>query len=268
MITDADLAVLIPLWRRTKNIARVWASIRASTPNAVIVFIGSDGDDKMRRGMGEMLEQTGGDAHTYLILLDGAGGGRGDYAHKINAGYEATTQPLLFTGADDLEPEPGWFEAAAALIDIPEEAITVLERDGHSGLLIGPGRVPRVGVVGTNDRCNGRTVEGIHSTHSLVARWYADQGGSVDQDHMIYHEDYWHEYCDDELVETAMRRDAYAHLFDPAVVHNHPLANRAADDETYQRGRARSRESRRVFLRRRRLWRGGQPGTYQRKVLG
>ena len=119
--------------------------------------------------------------------------------------------------------------------------------------------VSHIGVVGTNDKCNARTYDPQtpgypHATHSLVARWYADQGASWDGPNIIYHEGYEHEYCDDELVQTALVRGSYAHALDSVVAHMHPNIGAAPDDETYQRGRSRTRMSRVLYRHRARLW--------------
>lgn len=256
MITDADLSIIIPLWSRTTNIERVYRSAREATPHCTIKFVVSDEDDDVWRALDRELHDETRNGLAQIEPVPGAGGDRGDYARKINTGYRESSTPLIFTAADDVMFYPGWFETAAAFIDIPDETITVLRGDGYSGLLTGPGKLPRIGVVGTNDLCNRRVIDGLHSTHSLVARWYADQGCCIDQDHVIYHEGYWHEYCDDELVQTAMRRGAYAHAGSAIVEHLHPLVGKADDDDTYRRGRERSRMSRRLFLERRRLWGG------------
>lgn len=153
----------------------------------------------------------------------------GDYQRKINEGYRHTDEPLLFTGACDLRFHPGWFEECAA------------QMVGH------------VGVVGTNDLCNRRT-RFHHSTHSLVTRDYADLG-TIDQPRTIYHEGYPHEFCDDELVETAKRRGAYVHARDAIVEHLHPMNGQAPMDELYAQQGERIAAGRALFRERRRLWR-------------
>jgi len=253
MLTDDELVIVLPVLRRPHRIEPVWTSARTATPGARIVFVASPDD----RATLDALDALG---HDYLTTT-WAGGERGDYARKINLGYRSTTERLIFTGADDLSFHPGWYELAAAMIDVPEQVTTVLS---GGATLVGPKTVPRIGVVGTKDICNDRTMRGEHSTHSLVARWYADQGGCAEQSAIIYHEGYFHEYCDDELVQTAMSRRAYAHS-EAVVEHlhpnrngNHPRPNEltVADDETYRIGRARSRLSRRVFMHRQQLWQG------------
>jgi glycosyltransferase involved in cell wall biosynthesis len=222
-MTGDDLTIIVPLWRRTKNIGRVYESAWAATPDAQILFVVSEGDHAVLEVIDELVDAE-------YLLVGGPGGEAGDYARKINAGYRASALDWVFTGADDLIFHPGWYEAArdVALID--------------------------TGVIGTVDLCNGRTINGEHSTHSLVARWYADFGGSMDADHMIYHEGYVHEYCDDELVQTAMMRGAYAHAFDAVVEHRHMLIDPALDDPVYRHGRRFTRLSRRLYLRRKMLW--------------
>ena len=257
-----DLTILIPVLRRPWRIAHVYESARAATPDAQILFIASP-DDGAELGA---LDAFG----VEYIVTTWPGGDRGDYARKINLGYLHSSRPVLFTGADDLDFHPDWYERARPLLEVPDEVVQVMPA---GGVLIGPGKIPQIGVVGTMDTCNARTMDmwngeprvPTHSTHSLVARWYADQGGSPDRDHMIYFTEYWHEYCDDELIGTAMARGAYAHS-DAVVEHLHP--NRDAGDhpnpndvpvpldEVYLLGRERSRLSRRIFFARRRLWQG------------
>jgi hypothetical protein len=233
-VTSDDLAIAIPLFRRVKNIDRVYNSAMAATPDANVMFAASDGDAAVR----EALEAR---CLNHLVL-PGEGGEPGDYARKINWIYRATREPLIFTGADDLLFHDHWYEAARDLMG------TVLNDEEYEDNPMG------VGVVGTRDLCNQRTMDGSHSTHSLVARWYANQGGPIDQDRAIYHEGYVHEYCDDELVQVAMKRGAYAHSFGPPVEHVHMLRDASLDDDTYRHGRERTRLSRRTFMYRSRMW--------------
>jgi glycosyltransferase involved in cell wall biosynthesis len=236
--TGTDLAIIIPLWLRTKNIARVYESATTATPDANVLFVASEGDVYVRETLeGFCLNH---------ILTPGPGGDRGDYARKINVGYRETREPFIFTGADDILFDPGWYAPARALIS---EGDTLVDDEGVEFYRMGG-----VGVVGTVDGCNGRTMDGTHSTHTLVARWYADQGGPVDEDHAIYFEGYYHEYCDDELCRVAMVRGAYAHSFDSLVRHDHMLLDPSLDDDTYRHGRGFTRMSRRLFLQRRRMW--------------
>jgi hypothetical protein len=156
----------------------------------------------------------------------------GDYARKVNAAYVATTEPLMFLGADDLHFHPGWLEAATAKLG------------------------GRVGVVGTNDLGNPRVLAGRHATHSLVTRAYADQHGTIDEPGKILHEGYVHEYVDDELVGTARKRKAFAMALDSHVEHLHPHWHPEVPvDELYEAQAARLATSRPLYRKRSRLWR-------------
>lgn len=216
---SADLAILVPMLGRPHRIAPLLASIREATPDAHVLFLVTPTDVQVRQ---ELARQ-----HCHHLAVPRRP--TGDYARKINTGYRATTQPYLFTAADDLRFHPGWFEAALAQI------------------------TPQVGVVGTNDLGSPRVMSGQHATHSLVTRWYADLG-TIDQPHAIYHEGYVHEYVDDELVGTAKKRGAWAFAESAHVEHLHPDWGKAPTDAMYAKQRGRMRASRNLYNQRRRLW--------------
>jgi glycosyltransferase involved in cell wall biosynthesis len=155
----------------------------------------------------------------------------GDYARKVNAAYEQTDEPFLFLGADDLRFHWGWLSAA-------------MKRMAD----------PAVGVVGTQDQGNARVLAGIHSTHSLVRRAYIDAYGTIDTPRRVLHEDYWHEYVDDELIGTAKHRGAWAFAADSTVEHLHPHYGKAPTDDVYERQRERMSHSRQLYRYRSRLW--------------
>lgn len=155
-----------------------------------------------------------------LIELDGT------YAEKINAGVRSTEAELLFLGADDLDFHVGWLEAARKLM------------------------VDGIGVVGVNDLIP-RTRD--HATHFLMARWYAEQP-TIDDGEGPLHTGYSHWRIDDELIATAKKRRVYAYAEDSYVEHLHPFANKAPDDATYEKGRARMRIDNKLFARRQALW--------------
>jgi hypothetical protein len=209
------LVILVPVLDRPHRVSPLLASIRAATPSARVLFI-CDPDDHA--------EQSAVREHALEpLIVDG------NYARKINAGSRATTEPLIFLGADDLHFHPGWFEAATTHLT-----------DG-------------IGVVGTNDLCNRRVIRGDHSTHSLVTRDYLKRG-TIDEPDKLLHEAYPHEYVDDEFVQTAQTRSAYAHAHDAIVEHLHPMAGKAPMDHLYAAQRQRMRRGRRIYLARRPLW--------------
>lgn len=210
-----DLAIIVPVLRRPQNVAPLIESIAATTADWSVLFV-CDPDDSEEH---DAIRQT-----DQQMIAPG-----GNYAHKINCGVLATTAPLIFTGADDLRFHGGWLEKA-------KQKLT-----------------PGIGVVGTNDLCNARTMKGIHSTHSLVTREYA-QLGTIDQPDRLLHEGYPHEFVDDEFVATAKSRGSYAHALESIVEHLHPQVGKAPSDALYAEQPRRMRAGRRLYLKREPLW--------------
>lgn len=215
-----DLVVIVPMLGRPHRVRPVLESFGA-TADCRVLFVCSPDDTPVRAE----IAAAGGEHICVAKRFP-----RGDYAIKVNVAYRATSEPLLFLAADDLDPHPGWFDAATALLS-----------DG-------------VGVVGTNDLTNPRTANGAHSTHSLVTRAYADELGTIDEPGQVLHEGYWHEFVDDELVGTAKARGAFAHAADSHVEHLHPMGGKAPMDAMYRMQAKRMRVSRPLFERRRQLW--------------
>lgn len=216
----SDVVILVPMLGRPHRVQPLLDSIDASTPAAQVLFCVSPDD------------------HEVHAAIDAAGRERitvrwakfGDYARKVNAGYRTTGAPLIFLGADDLRFHPGWLTAARAQL------------------------TPGVGVVGTNDLGSPRVKSGEHATHCLVTRDYVDRYGVIDRPGAVMHEGYWHEFVDDELVETAKHRGAWAFAADSHVEHLHPNWGKSPTDPLYDQQRQRMRHSRPLYLRRRHLW--------------
>lgn len=213
-----NVAILVPMLRRAHRVAPLLESIGETAPDARVVFVCSPGDT-------QVLEAV--QPHQHLVV---DGPFPGDYARKINAGVEATTEPLVFMGADDLLFHPGWLEAATARL------------------------TAGIGVVGTNDLGSKRVMAGVHSTHSLVTRDYIERFGTIDEPGRALHEGYPHEFVDDELVQTAMARNAWAFAPDSIVEHLHPSWGKAPTDELYDQQADRMARGRRIYRERRRLW--------------
>ncbi len=218
------IAVIVPVLGRPQNAAPLAESLNASTDGAYLVFVASPGDSSQF----DACVETG-----CLTLEMDRRAGPGDYARKIQHGYEQTVSPLVLLAADDLRFQPGWLEAVERIAD---------EYD--------------VGVIGTNDNANPSVKAGRHSTHPVVRRCYIDRyGGSVGEPGQVYHQGYDHNWVDCELVETAKARGCYAHAHDALVTHHHPLYDhRIKRDATYAKGNAREREDAALFRSRRHLW--------------
>jgi glycosyltransferase involved in cell wall biosynthesis len=212
---EHELVIIIPTKDRPQNVARVLASIRETTPDARVLFVVEPSDEATHRAV----EAEGGE----MLVVHGG------YAKKINRAVQATTEPLIFQGADDLIFHPGWFEAAR-------------------------GRLTEgIGVVGTNDLALKRVMAGVHSTHALITRDYAKRG-TIDNPARLLHEGYWHECVDEEFVETAMARNAFAHAADSIVEHIHPVAGKAPVEGFYSKAGRRLLVGRLLLRWRRRLW--------------
>lgn len=214
-----QVAVLVPVLGRPERVAGVIRNVAETCAVARLLFIAneSDGDEIAA------LHRAGAEV---LVVPDA----RKSWACKINDGLRATTEPWIFTGADDLCFHRDWFERA-------------LEAAG-----------PHVSVIGTNDIANHRVMCGLHSTHTLFRRDYVERFGTIDQPGLVMHEGYPHAFADDEAVATAMARGVYAHAFDAIVEHLHPMVGKAVDDATYRAGQKVSAQGQRLFVQRRKLW--------------
>jgi glycosyltransferase involved in cell wall biosynthesis len=210
------LVLLIPVLKRPQNVAPLLESIAEATPQPYRVLFIADSHDKAEH---TAVRKAGGQ----LLLCDG------NYAKKINLGVKATEEPLIFLGADDLRFHAGWLEAATRKIK------------------------GTIGVVGTNDLGNPRVVKGLHATHSLITRDYAERG-TIDDPSRVLHEAYPHEFVDDEFIQTAKKRRAFAHASTSVVEHLHPLWNKGEWDEVYSPHKKRMAIGRRIYNKRRPLW--------------
>jgi hypothetical protein len=91
------------------------------------------------------------------------------------------------------------------------------------------------------------------STHTLISREYAARP-TIDGKPGPLFEGYRHEYVDDELRGTAIKRGVWAHAADAIVEHLHPTVNKADWDDSYREQGKRMRIDGPLFSRRRRLW--------------
>lgn len=224
-VPDPWVTVILPLWRRPHRVQPVVEAFTAAGgPLELVLVVSEDDVDTYREA-----ENT--TARVWAATWPG--GSPGDYARKVNAAARASTAPWVFTGADDLAPASGWVEAALGVSPY-----------GHTA-----------GVVGTNDLFNPRVLDGTHSTHSLVARWYMDDpGGAWGEPGTVFHEGYPHEFCDDELVGVAKSRGRFRCAPESIVEHLHPYAGKSERDAVYDHGHSRNREAQLLFLRRSRGW--------------
>lgn len=252
------VAILIPMLGRHHRVEPLMASITATTPEPYDVwFIVSHDDDDGILWFDEHKEiispdpiQLGepldshvltpndwirflDDDHVKIAVVESDAGSVGDYARKLNIVIPHVDRKLIFLGAIDLEFHPGWLEAC--------------EKKLH-------GR-PQIGVVGTNDLCNKRTMKGYHSTHSLLTAEYAKLG-TIDDPTRVLCELYPHEFVDDEFVRTAQYRGAFVHAIRAQVEHLHPMCGGAPMDALYEAQDERLQAGRVIFEQRAALWGG------------
>lgn len=224
-MTD-DVVVIVPALRRPHRVRPLLDSLAAATPEPHrTMFVATAGDRAMIAAILTAAE------HEPIELEILPANRIGDYARKINHAYRQTLEPFLFAAADDLDFRPGWLPAALA-----------------------PFTDPAIGVVGTQDLCNPRTIAGRHSTHLMFRRTYVDQHGTIDQPGAVFHEGYPHEFVDDEAVETAKFRGAWHFAADSIVEHLHPMNGKAPTDRLYALQAERMLAGRRVIRARRPLW--------------
>jgi hypothetical protein len=224
-VTLPTVAVLVPVLDRPHRVAPLAESIdhAATVPTRILFLCSPDDQDEI-----DAVHDAG-----QVPLVVPWRPGQGDYARKINHGYRyavAAGVEWSFLAADDLRFHPAWDAAA-----------------------IETGRDLGVCVVGTNDRGNPKVIDGRHATHSLVHRDYLECG-TADEDGLILHEGYWHNWVDNEFVETARARGTFAPSANSVVEHLHPVWGKGEEDATYARGREHYHPDRRLFDQRRRLW--------------
>lgn len=218
-----SVAVLVPVLGRPHRADPVARSIRESEPRATPLFLCSPEDDAE-------IAECRRVAWTLVMKWEA---GHGDYARKMNFGYLHARNlgfEWVFLGADDLVFHPGWFDACLRAHDSGDFC-----------------------VVGTNDLGNTRVVRGHHSTHTLVHTDYLDCG-TADEDGLILHEGYGHQFVDDEFIQTAMGRHTYVHARDAQVEHLHPNWGKGGDDATYRKGAASFEADRLLYEDRQPLW--------------
>jgi hypothetical protein len=224
----SSVAVLIPVLGRPGRVRPLVESLAASQHPSVPVrpvFLCSPGDDAQIAAVTSLVAVPA----PRLIVVDWQPG-RGDYAKKINHGFRATDDEWVLLAADDILFRPGWLEAALAV---------------HAEL------APCV--IGTNDLGNPRVQAGQHSVYTLVHRAYGECG-TVDDPTVLLHEGYWHNYVDDEFVQTAMARETWAHAAGSVIEHLHPDWGKGEMDDTYRRGKAHFADDGVLYQSRRRLW--------------
>jgi hypothetical protein len=218
------IVVLVPVLHRPWRAQPLAESLAAATPGPYrLLFVCTEGDEQEISAC----HATGAD-----VLITPGPRMPGDFATKINAGYRATTEPLMLLAGDDVIFRSGWHE----------EVSNAAEQGW--------------GVIGTQDLGNRHVLAGIHSTHPVVTRSYADEYGTVDGPGRVVCEEYGHAFVDNELVDTAKARNKWVFCNGAVVEHLHPNwhPDKVQVDPTYRLGLSTFEADRATFVRRRRMW--------------
>lgn len=219
-----EVVVIVPVLNRPERVAPLVESLRESIVEipARPYFVASPDDQAEHVAL-----LDAGVDHTIVSWPRG----QGDYAMKINMAVSRSVEPWLFLGADDLRFERGWLD----------QAVSIATRQKKR-------------VVGTNDLGNPLVIRGRHSTHSLVARSYVEELGTIDQPGVCLHEEYDHQYVDNEFIETAVSRGEFVFSKQSVVEHLHPHWGKGVEDDTYLLAVAEFARDRALFLTRRKRW--------------
>lgn len=202
-----------------ERLAQNLVDVLSDQHTARITFIANESDEEVVRRLHYMPED--------FIVLPGEPQ-PGDYARKINIGFEATSGDWVLLGASDIKLHECWDVCA---VEIGEQY--------------------QAGVVGTNDMGNPTVQAGNHSTHPFVHRKYIeDWGGGWDGPGVVYHEGYFHQYVDTELVTVAQQRGMWVFAHGSNVEHLHPFWKKGEHDATYERGLGHSGRDAQLFRRR------------------
>lgn len=215
-----NVVVLIPTLGRPNHIEPLLESLYSTTSDARPLFLTSPSDTEVRK----VIDATGEER------IDVPESPKGDYAKKINRGYNKSKEPIMFLAATDIRFGKDWLDIAVSYLD------------------------KNIQVVGTNDLGNPRVIRGEHSTHTLVTRNYCNLYGTIDQKGKVLHEGYPHEYVDDEFVQTAKARDAFAMAKDSIVEHLHPTWGKGEWDDSYREVNRRLDQGYRHFCKRSKMW--------------
>lgn len=190
-----SLVILVPILNRPTRIAPLVAAFQSVTTLPYRLLFLPDPTDS--RTLAELVRLD----QSFHIAAVARRFKVPTFPSKINAGFRATSEPLVMMIGDDVAPHPGWLEAA------------------HECLAANPSW----GVMATNDLNNPRVMAGRSATHPIIRRSYIERYGSgtLDGSGIVLHEGYRHTYCDTELVYVAKIRKAFGACLTSIVEHLH-----------------------------------------------
>jgi hypothetical protein len=147
------------------------------------------------------------------------------YVKRIQHMYENTDEDWFLLGSDDIVFHPMWLEMAHDLMD-------------------------DYSVISFNDLCN----PSLPGTNFLIRRKYIEeQSGVIDSPNTVLCQEYYHNFCDNELVGTANSRGQFFHC-GGIIEHRHPMSGKDPYDEIYSMAQSNFHADAEIFHRRSRLW--------------
>lgn len=215
-----SVAIFTPTSYRSQNIERLINSIRETSEVTAYFIHPSDDGDSWK----ELNKQF--QPHTKnLFWWHDNPEGDTRFVKRIQSMYEQTDEEWFLTGADDVVFHPGWLEEARPYMHT------------HS-------------VISFDDMCNPN----VPGTNFLIRRSYIEeQSGVIDSPNTVFCQDYFHNFCDNELVETASKRREFVKC-DGKIEHYHHTIGKAENDKIYQLAQSRWNEDAETFHQRRHLW--------------
>ena len=224
MASDDRVAVIIPSQNRPGSLLKAVESVLTTTNDVQVVCVLGDENDGSRG----ILDRLGASKPEYSWRLQYHVLPVAEYhtAERWNYGAaRALGSPDYFViGADDVEFQPGWLEAA----------MSEMKRHGGSG------------VVALNDGTIAFEGE-YYATHFMVSRKYAARGlGGV-----IMIPAYEHNFTDREVTERAKRDKMLFWAPDAKILHKHPTMGFDTDDDIYEKGDASFARDEALFMERR-----------------
>jgi hypothetical protein len=212
-----EIAIIVPVMRRPQNVARLIEShANSGCSGFTTLYFVADVDDQL-----ELDELHRCDANVIVNYAE-----LKTFAVKCNLGYRETEEPWMLLVGDDVRFNWHWAHDAFA------------EDDGSS-------------MISTNDLMNRAVMKGLHATHPLIRRAWADErGASWDGAGTVCHNGYSHWYVDNEWTAVAQFDGEFRYAPEAIVEHLHPLSGKGENDDVYRLGQSTSEADRALYLRR------------------
>jgi hypothetical protein len=209
------VAIFIPTLYRSHNIARVTQSIIDTTNVPYEIYFMCPEDDF------ETIAEIEKFGCKYWTDT-----GDMRFVKRIQFMYEHTDEEWFLTGADDIVFQHGWFDAALEYMEY-------------------------FSVISFHDECNPNQP----GTNFLIRRSYIEESsGVIDSPNTVFYQNYFHNFCDNELINTAASRYQFVQC-EGILTHYHPTIEKANWDGVYMTAQMYMNDDAHLYNSRQRLWR-------------